>query len=221
MFPKDLRGLLFGRLTAIETIGKNKHGDAIWKCLCCCGKEVIATRNHLIRGNTKSCGCLNDDTRSEMCIKRNTTHNMSRSPEFNSWVLMHRRCRNDKDNNPDFDNYAGRGITVDPSWYTFEQFYKDMGDKPGRGYSIERINNEGGYTPENCKWATQKEQCNNTRNTRKFCIKGEVLSQQNLAKKFGINVHTLKSKMYFRNLSVLEALREFGITLAEGEAYEV
>lgn len=133
---------------------------------CECGEE-ISVDLHLvtgIRGNTRSCGCL----RKERALKANTTHGRSKRDHenyrtYSSWQHMKDRCLNPR--NKYYKNYGGRGITIDPSWLKFENFLRDMGDST-KGQSIDRVDNEKGYSKENCKWSTFTEQMNNTRRNK-------------------------------------------------------
>jgi len=158
-------GDTFDRLTVVEYMGTkirsgNKH-IKLWKCSCSCSNNtIIVETSSLISGNTKSCGCLSR----EVIIKRNTTHNMSRSVEYIAWAGMKARCYNTKEES--YKDYGGRGIKVCDRWLeSFENFYEDMGPKPEPKnlYSIDRINVNGNYKPNNCKWATKFEQSINRR----------------------------------------------------------
>lgn len=155
---KDRKGEIFGRLTVIELSKKSKPKKIYWKCLCQCGNIIDVLSNSLISGNTKSCGCL----RSELVSNKYSTHKKSTSSEYYTYYSMISRCYN-KNNNV-YQYYGGRGIKVCDRWLkSFENFYKDMGDKPSPKHSIDRINNNGDYEPNNCKWATQSEQTINSR----------------------------------------------------------
>jgi hypothetical protein len=154
----NLAGRRFGRLVAISHSGKDIRNNAVWLCVCDCGKEIVVNGSHLRTGNTRSCGCFQSD----MSAQRLRTHGMKGTPEYNTWRAMMKRCNNPNDKA--YKYYGGRGINVCERWRRFENFISDMGKRPTIDHSLDRIDNDGNYEPTNCKWATPKEQALNRRN---------------------------------------------------------
>lgn len=158
----------FGRLTVIERGPNNKHGHVQWLCECICGTRKLIPANHLTSGNSQSCGCL----QRELSIQRFTTHGRRHTAEYTIWHHMKRRCLDPK--NKAYARYGGRGITICERWLEFAYFYEDMGPRPSAKHSIERRNNNLGYSPNNCYWATPTEQGRNKRNNRLVTIDGHT-----------------------------------------------
>ena len=198
----DLAGQRFGRLVAIELVGKNRHKQLKWLCQCDCGKKKIVTGYHLKSENTKSCGCL---------LKENivnTRHGHSRkgkwSRTYKAWAAMTKRCINPKDIS--YKNYGGRGIEVCDRWKIFENFLTDMGESPTDRHQIDRIDNNDNYYPENCRWATPRENSRNRRNSIVVIYNNKAQHLKILAEKFNINYHTLWNRIYKHNWPIKEAL---------------
>jgi hypothetical protein len=157
----DLTGQRYGRFTVLSFAGIDKHSSTTWQCQCDCGAIRTVVGSKLRSGRAKSCGCLSV----ESFGNRNRTHGLSKLPEYTIWKLMRGRCNNP--NGLHFADYGGRGIKVCERWTNFENFYADMGSRPSKLHSIDRINNNGCYEPSNCQWATQVQQTNNRRPRRK------------------------------------------------------
>lgn len=169
----------------------NKHRYADFKCYC--GNIFRTTVGKIKSGHTKSCGCLHSKGLSE----RNTVHGLRSKPEYSLWLNMKQRCSNPKF--PKYENWGGRGITVCERWIdSFENFYNDMGEKPSHCRGLDRIDNNKGYSMENCRWATSKEQNNNKRNNHFVEYNGRrnTLSQwaTELGFREGILLHRLTNK---------------------------
>ena len=176
----DLSGQRFGKLTVIRRV----PGGA-WMCKCDCDRICHPSTNNLRTGNSTSCGCLR-----EAAIR---THGMTNSPEYRSWKAMWSRCRRPHDNS--FHNYGGRGITVADEWRSFEVFLRDMGRKPARGYDLDRIDNEKGYGPGNCRWLPRRANLNNRRSNRVIEYNGKRQTIAQWAECLGINYRTLNNRI--------------------------
>lgn len=164
----DLTGQIFHYLTALEV---HSHDPVKWLCRCKCGKIKTIAASALVSGETISCGCYKSERMADMNITNNPSEKKYEGitnytkvydiPEYRVWQAMKTRCSNENINS--YDRYGGRGIKVCDRWLnSFENFYRDMGSRPGESYSIDRINNDGNYEPGNCRWATAAEQVRNT-----------------------------------------------------------
>lgn len=158
----DLTGKVFERLTVLSFVGMTKSRKSRWLCLCDCGNTKTVHGSNLKTGIAKSCGCLHKELAS-LVGKANVKHAMNNTPTYKSWCALKRRCLGV--NSKDYVRYGGRGIKVCEQWLSFENFFKDMGERPV-GKTIDRINVNGDYEPSNCKWSTSKEQSQNRRNSK-------------------------------------------------------
>jgi len=185
---QDITGQSFGRWTVLKFHDKAiykyaKGGSTVprWLCRCACGKEKIVRGNTLKNESSVSCGCH----KTELQIARQFKHGMTKTPEYAAWAHMMDRCGNPK--NVEYHNYGARGITVCDRWKTAANFLSDMGKRPSANHSLERENNELGYSPDNCVWATMPEQTNNKRTNRRLRFRGKVQTISQWATELGIS----------------------------------
>lgn len=190
----DLTGQKFGRLTVLERV-ENKGKRTYWKCLCDCGNETIVWADNLRRGLQKSCGCLYAEKIAKGIHK---THGMRHTRNYKIWVKMKERCTNP--NSINYHNYGGRGITMYPEWIdNFQAFYdyvsklEHFGEE---GYSLDRIDNNGDYCPDNLRWADVKTQARNKRSNVFVDYYGEMITIAEAAERSGINYWALLSRYY-------------------------
>lgn len=188
----DLTGQKFGRLTVIGYAGKSCTNRALWKCICDCGNETVAKSDALKSGDKQSCGCLNSENKSKWCKARNTTHGMTHTRLYTVWCDMRRRCNNPKA--PEYKNYGERGIRVCEQWENdFQTFYdwamiNGYNENAVRGdCTIDRIDVNGDYCPENCRFVDSLVQGSNKRNNRLITHNGKTMTQSEWGRYYGKN----------------------------------
>ena len=182
----DMTGKRFGKWLVLERAGRDKGGNTLWLCKCECGKESAVRGNFLRRGLSKSCGCNALVTHG--MARRNKQH-----PLYCVWISMKARCYNAK--SKDYKRYGGRGIAVCERWRnSFVNFFADMAERL-EGMSIDRIDNDRGYSPENCRWATKIEQNRNRKKNIVVTFKGQTKPLTEWAKELGINHSTLSWRL--------------------------
>jgi hypothetical protein len=186
--PAQIAGQRFGRLVAVRKAERPDYisdSAAYWLFLCDCGAERVIRAKDVRYGKTASCGCFHAEAAAARKLKHGSTRRISGdrrvdAPEYRIWSAMRARCAG---NDPD---YGGRGIHVCARWNEFANFLADMGRRPSRKHSIDRINNEGHYEPANCRWATTSVQANNRRITKRFTVRGITGTVAQLATAFGL-----------------------------------
>lgn len=207
----NITGMQFGELIALEFIERRGKCHDYWKWKCRCGAEKVIRKTSVTSGLTESCGCKN---RKRAC-KQLTKHGWYGTRTYRSWTAMIQRCENpNKDN---YDIYGGRGISVCKRWRdSFDNFLADMGERP-KGKSIDRIDHNGNYESDNCRWASSKTQCRNRRNNRYLTHNGESRCLAEWVEITGIDGATIDSRLK-RGWSVKQALEtkpiDSGKTLA-------
>jgi len=190
---KDLSGQKFGRLTVVRyhstKVFPSGQSKPQWLCKCDCGESVVVYGAHLRRQSTQSCGCL----QREKTSSANRIHGKSEHRLYHIWENIRERC-----NCPTVKNwmdYGGRGITVCERWDNFQAFYDDMAATYKPGLSIERKDNNKGYSPENCKWATRIEQANNRRTNRLLFFNGQILNESQWSKITGLSRTLISTRL--------------------------
>lgn len=168
---KDITGQTFGRLTAIKQDGFRQQYTPMWHCVCSCGNTTLTSIYDLTKGRARSCGCVSLE-KITMTGMKNKTHGQSKSPVYLVWVEIKRRCYDPK--RKSFKWYGAKGIIVAPEWLDASRFLTDMGGTFFVGAQIDRIDNSKGYSKENCRWVTPKQQQNNRTNNHLVTYLGET-----------------------------------------------
>ena len=187
----DLSGKKFGRLTVLSRAENSKSGSVRWNCLCECGGKATVHGVSLRAGRTQSCGCY----QKEQTGNANRTHGETDRRLYTEWAAMKARCYNPR--NKRYDRYGGRGIAICDEWRESYETFRNWA--LANGYrddlTIERNDTDGDYCPENCKWATQKEQQNNRSNNVKIDYHGETMSMKQWAERVGMEYSCLYARL--------------------------
>jgi len=197
---EDLRGLRFGRLVILDNVNYGTSRHAKLKCACDCGIIKLVNKSSLLAHDSESCGCLQ---RQLLSIKT-TTHGKYHSLEYKAWAYMRTRATNP--NHKHWGRYGGRGITVCERWKTFENFFEDMGEKPFPKAQLDRIDNDGNYELENCRWATPQENASNKSNTIWITLNGETKTLAEWSEITGMKKDTIKARINTYGWSADKAL---------------
>lgn len=201
----DLTGQRFGRLVVIERIKNDEKGYVQWLCQCDCGNKIKVFSNNLRKGNTKSCGCLRKDKAKEIFTK----HKKCNSRLYVVWRDMKRRCTNP--HSKDFINYGARGIKVCKDWENFKIFEEwaiknGYDEKAQKGKcTLDRINNNGNYQPNNCRWVTAKEQANNRKSNHYITINNKTHTIAQWAEIYQIKPYIITNRIR-RNWNEIDAV---------------
>lgn len=191
---KDITGKKFGRLVPFEK-APNRNGRTFWKCICDCGNVVEVRGEHIRNKATISCGCYSKESHKK--------HGKAKTPIYNVWQGIKDRCYNKK--NPQYKYYGKRGIKMCDRWrYSFENFFNDMGNKPPK-MTIDRIDYDGNYTPENCRWATVMQQVVNRRCVINYTFNGKTQCLKHWCKELNVPYSTALNRIN-KGKSVAEAL---------------
>jgi hypothetical protein len=190
-------GDTFTRLKVLSYVGTRPHVGHIWKVQCICGRIREARGTRLLSRVTKSCGCLAAELssiRRKQDIKHGDGRNTGKASEYSTWCSLKHRCLNP--NNASFHNYGGRGISVHHTWRdSYEQFLTDVGRRPSNKHTLERIDNDGDYAPDNVRWATRLEQAQNTRKVTLVTYQGRTQTASQWAREVGLKATTVNQRI--------------------------
>lgn len=186
----DLTGQRFGRLIALR-FAYRKASKRMWECICDCGKSTFVSTDRLRRGTTKSCGCIHRERAEHMKLRHGHARIGKTSSAYMRWAEMLARCLRPKHKR--FADYGGRRISVCERWHVFENFLQDMGDPPP-GTVLDRRNNNEGYSPNNCRWATRIESARNCRSNAVIAHNGVTATMAEWAERLNLPYSTLQSR---------------------------
>lgn len=190
----DIAGMVFGRLTVSHQIAKDGRSGVRWMCACECGGEKITYANRLRRGLVKSCGCLAKEQWEKVKEDRVLHgHTIGKhSPTYMTWRAMISRCTYEKSDS--YKYYGAVGITVCSDWMSFESFIRDMGERPA-GMTLDRKDGSKGYSKDNCKWSSKKDQSRNRKSNHLIVTPLGEMCIAEAAEMYGINKRTLSNRI--------------------------
>lgn len=190
----SFNGQVFGRLRPLACVGKTSGGHRLWECTCACGATCIVAASRLKSGHTRSCGCFQKEAASKTG-REAATHGMSGSPEYYTWRGLKTRCYSE--GSAGYAHYGDRGIRVCSRWLdSFENFYADMGCRPSPKHSLDRIDVNGPYSLDNCRWATAEQQANNKRTSVVVAFNGRSQTVAQWARELEMPVATLQWRLH-------------------------
>jgi hypothetical protein len=203
----DLTNQTIGRFFVISRAENTARGRAQWSCQCSCGTTKIVENGYLRTAQKRnlmiSCGCYKSESTKKRLTKHGHTVSGKPSPTFHSWAGMTARCTNPK--HIVYKHYGGRGIKVCERWHSFSNFLEDMGEKP-KGLTLERSDNNKDYSPENCYWATRKQQGRNKRNSRILTLNGISMTLSEWSEKLGVRPSVIHCRIHKLGWSIENAL---------------
>lgn len=197
----DITGARFGQWTVVERRGRDRRGNVFWLCRCDCGTESLVLGSNLRFDRSRSCGCAGR----ELLRRRATTHGMCKTLEYKAWAGAKRRC--EKTDDPNYFRYGARGIKMCVRWHDFAAFFADMGPRPSADHSVDRADNDRGYSCgncadcvargelSNCRWATAEEQARNTRRNIWIEANGETLLAVDWARRLGVSRELIRQRL--------------------------
>lgn len=180
----DVTGQRFGRLVAVSSLRSSPHGNRIWRCQCDCGRTSEVLVSNLLSGHTTTCGCA--------YARHGHVSAGKKSRTYRSWQAMIERCT--RGTCPEYKRYGAKGITICERWRVFVNFLSDMGERPV-GTSLDRIDNDRGYEPGNCRWATRSAQDRNTKRNHWVVVNGERMVLTDAARRLGVHSSTLAERL--------------------------
>lgn len=207
---RDLTGERIGRLLVVRMTKDGRSREQLWECACDCGAVTIKKRIALAGGSVKSCGCLSVEALAKGKLKHGHSYDGAPTSEYTTWAGMVARCNNRS--HKAWLNYGGRGIAVCERWSTFSNFLADMGTKPSKDMTIERVNSNGNYEPSNCVWLPRAQQARNRRNNRRLTHAGMTLTVAEWSERTGIPQRRITNRLSSLGWTVSEALTKSAVS---------